>query len=103
MSAGAQTAQTFQLTCSLTGALGDDKTARPGALAKVRVQMETAALLRAELESWTVRWRRIQTRQTNWQLERCVIWRRRQFLEAGLQAPILERYRTRKKRLHHRP
>src|SRR6185437_13405722 len=64
MSASAQTAQTFQLTCSLTGALGDDKTARPGALAKVRVQMETAALLRAELESWTVRWRRIQTRQT---------------------------------------
>ena len=44
MSAGAQTAQTFQLTCSLTGALGDDKTARPGASAKVRVQMETGCI-----------------------------------------------------------
>ena len=42
--AGAQTAQTFQLTCSLTGGLGDDKTARPGASAKVRVQMETGCI-----------------------------------------------------------
>lgn len=53
----------FPLTCSLAGALGDKRTARPSASAEVRVQREAASLLGAEWENWTCRWRRSQTQQ----------------------------------------